>query len=79
MRAERAVTHYATGRLPVHFPNGEVCCRLCPLLTWRKNIRYECLMTGELLLYPDHTTGNFCPIQFDVKEEDIPCRSPAEN
>lgn len=79
MKGERAVTHYTTGLLPVHFPNGEICCRNCPLLTWRKNIRHECLMTGEILNYPDNSVGNFCPIQFQCEKEVPLCRSPEES
>ena len=55
------VRKYTTGTVEIHFPEGHVCCDLCPLM--QTYSRKYCSRTGELLL-DSRTIGWECPIQF---------------
>lgn len=65
------VTYYTTGcaTVPVPFPEDRTVCAQCPYITRRYGVRYECLLTGEHLLYPTDCRGNQCPVVFPEKEE----------
>lgn len=68
------VDWYAHGKieLKVYFPEGDICCRHCPLcLDERDGLkRWRCLYTGELIFSPYNGTGRRCPIQLDESEEE---------
>lgn len=59
------VTKYAEATINIYFPEGHVCCDLCPLL--ETYARKQCRRTGEYLLDTRATVGYECPLKF--KEE----------
>lgn len=63
MRAtERAVTHYIKAEVDIYFPDGHVCCELCPLM--ETYARKQCRRTGEYLL-DTRGIGAYCPLKFE--------------
>ena len=58
------VSYYTRGTVDVGFPEDDVCCHWCPLMTRDPNLRDVCGKTGEILLAPKHTIGINCPIRF---------------
>ena len=60
------VSCYKTGTVDIGFPNGEVCCDLCPLL--ETHARKQCRRTGEYILN-SKAPGYFCPLEFEEGEE----------
>lgn len=70
---EHGVTWYTSGTavITAYFPEDKVTCSNCRYITRRHGLRYECLLTDEILLYPDEGRGNVCPIEMeDEKNED---------
>lgn len=58
---------YAVGMAKINFPEGKVCCDLCPLL--ETYARKQCRMTGEYLAVDTRvTTGYGCPLDFELSE-----------
>lgn len=65
----RGVSFYTTGTVGIGFPEDDVCCYWCPLMTTDYGSKRErCSKTGEILLSPKHTIGFQCPIIFESKE-----------
>ena len=62
------VSYYTKATVQVGFPEDDVCCHWCPLMTRDPNLRDICGKTGEILLAPKHTIGFQCPLSFDEKE-----------
>ena len=60
------VTHYIKATAEIYFPDGHVCCELCPLL--ETHARKQCRRTGEYLL-DTRITGFYCPLKFKNTEE----------
>ena len=58
------VQFYAEATVKIFFPNGTVCCDLCPLLETYS--RKQCRKTGEYLI-DTRTIGYWCPLK--VNEE----------
>ena len=58
-------TLYAHATVDIYFPDGHVCCALCPLMETYS--RKQCRRTGEYLL-DDRTTGLNCPLKFEEEE-----------
>lgn len=76
-RRTDGVACYTTGwaTVPVSFPEDRTVCAQCPYITRRYGVRYECLLTGERLLYPEDGRGNVCPVVFpepDKEEHESP-------
>lgn len=63
----RGVRYYTKATVEIGFPEDDVCCHWCPLMTRDPNLRDVCGKTGEILLAPKHSTGFSCPLRF--KEE----------
>lgn len=60
------VTHYIKATAEIYFPDGHVCCALCPMLeTYARN---QCRRSGEYLL-DTRITGFYCPLKFENMEE----------
>ena len=60
------VTHYTKATVDIYFPDGHVCCALCPMLeTYARN---QCRRSGEYLL-DTRSTGFYCPLKFENTEE----------
>ena len=62
------VSYYTKATIDVGFPEDDVCCHWCPLMTRDPNLRDICGRTGEILLAPKHTIGMNCPLNFEIKE-----------
>ena len=62
------VSYYTRATAVVGFPEDDVCCHWCPLMTRDPNLRDVCGKTGEILLAPKHTIGFECPLIFENKE-----------
>jgi hypothetical protein len=63
----RGVSYYTKATVEIGFPEDDVVCHWCPLMTRDPNRRDVCGKTGEILLAPKHSTGFSCPLRF--KEE----------
>lgn len=60
------VLHYSKATVDIYFPDGHVCCALCPMLeTYARN---QCRRTGEYLL-DTRATGFYCPLKIEAEEE----------
>ena len=68
MQMPKAVTRYETGmaNVPVHFPNGDVCCRWCPMfLRFEEPFeRYSCRLTGDWIA-DIGARQEWCPLKFE--------------
>ena len=62
------VSYYTKATVEIGFPEDDVCCHWCPLMTRDPNLRDICGKTGEILLASKHTTGFDCPLRFEIKE-----------
>lgn len=61
------VIKYTKATVEIYFPDGHVCCDLCPLM--ETYARKQCRRTGEYLL-DSKTVGAWCPLKYDGKEDD---------
>lgn len=59
---EHGVSNYQRAAVDIFFPEGHVCCDLCPLL--ETYARKQCRRTGEYI-FDSRTTGLSCPLHFD--------------
>lgn len=66
MKVENAVTSYTRAEVEIFFPDGHVCCDLCPLL--ETYARKQCRRTGEYIL-DSRITGLFCPLRFEEEQD----------
>ena len=64
------VSYYTKATVEIGFPEDDVCCHWCPLMTRDPNLRDVCGKTGEILLAPKYTIGFSCPLKFTNKEKD---------
>lgn len=62
------VAYYTKATVEVGFPEDDVCCYWCPLMTRDPNLRDVCSKTGEILLASKHMIGVDCPLKFINKE-----------
>ena len=68
MRFENGVSWYTEAQASIYFPEGKVCCDLCPLL--ETYARKQCRKTGEYLA-DTRTIGYMCPLKFiENKQEE---------
>lgn len=65
--SENSCLFYKTATVQIHFPEGNVCCDLCPLMETYS--RKQCRRTGEYLLDTRTTVGWECPLKFENMEE----------
>ena len=66
---DKGVSYYTKASVVIGFPEDDVCCHWCPLMTRDPNLRDVCSKTGEILLAPKHMIGVNCPLNFE-KEND---------
>lgn len=59
------VSYYTRAVATIGFPEDDVCCHWCPLMTRDPNLRDVCGKTGEILLAAKHTIGFQCPLIFE--------------
>lgn len=62
------VSYYTRATAVVGFPEDDVCCHWCPIMSRDPNLRDVCGKTGEILLAPKHTIGVECPLKFEIEE-----------
>ena len=63
------VKWYTEAKVGIFFPEGRVCCDLCPLM--ETYARKQCRRTGEYLAHDTRvTTGYMCPLIFETKEDE---------
>ena len=56
---------YAKATIDIYFPDGHVCCDLCPLMETYS--RKQCRRTDEYLL-DSRTIGLNCPLHFESED-----------
>lgn len=61
----KGVRYYTKATVEIGFPEDDVCCHWCHLMTRDPNLRDVCGKTGEILLAPKHTIGFECPLKFE--------------
>ena len=64
---ESGVSWYTEAQATIYFPEGKVCCDLCPLMETYS--RKQCRKTGEYLA-DTRTIGYMCPLKFIEKQEE---------
>lgn len=64
------VRYYTQATAEIGFPENDICCHWCPLMTRDPNLRDFCSKTGEILLSPKHSIGFNCPLKFDKENND---------
>ena len=62
------VSYYTKATAEIYFPENDICCHWCPLMTRDPNLRDVCSKTGEYLPAPKHIIGFQCPLKFEEKE-----------
>jgi hypothetical protein len=63
------VSFYTKATVEIGFPENDVVCAWCPLMTRDPNYRDVCGKTGEILLSPKHSIGFNCPLVFKSTKE----------
>lgn len=64
--AVNGVLWYTAAQVEIYFPEGHVCCDMCPLL--ETQTRKQCRRTGEYLL-STKVVGFECPLKFNGEKE----------
>jgi hypothetical protein len=65
------VRFYTKATLEIGFPEEDICCYRCPLMTTDYGSKRErCSKTGEILISPMHSIGLDCPLKFEKESED---------
>lgn len=62
------VAYYTKATVEIGFPEDDICCHWCPLMTRDPNLRDVCSKTGEILLASKSCIGFNCPLNFENKE-----------
>lgn len=66
----RGVGYYTKATVEVGFPEDDICCYRCLLMTTDYGSKRErCCKTGEILIAPKVTIGYDCPLIFAKEEE----------
>lgn len=65
MSCNSGVANYTKATAEIFFPDGHVCCALCPLMETYS--RKQCRRTGEYIV-DDRGTGLWCPLIFEEVE-----------
>ena len=66
----RGVSYYTKATVEIGFPEDDICCYRCPLMTTDYGSKRErCSKTGEILSAPKVTIGYDCPLNFNKEEE----------
>lgn len=67
MADKKSCLWYEKATVSIYFPEGHVCCDLCPCM--ETYARKQCRLTGEYLLDTRATVGYECPLEFKKDEE----------
>ena len=65
---DKGVSYYTKATAEIGFPEDDIVCVWCPLMTRDPNLRDICSKTGEILLAPKHTIGFNCPLRFEHED-----------
>ena len=66
------VRYYTKAKVEIGFPEDDVNCYRCPLMTTDYGSKRErCSKTGELLVSPMYSIGFDCPLKFDKENNDV--------
>jgi len=65
---QNGVSSYQRAAVDIFFPEGHVCCDLCPLL--ETYARKQCRRTGEYI-FDSRTIGLSCPLHFLERKDDL--------
>ncbi len=65
---QNGVTSYQRAVVDIYFPEGHVCCDLCPLL--ETYARKQCRRTGEYI-FDSRAIGISCPLKFIERSDDL--------
>lgn len=65
---QNGVSSYQRAAVDIYFPEGHVCCDLCPLL--ETYARKQCRRTGEYI-FDSRAIGLNCPLQFIKRSDDL--------
>lgn len=65
MSKEGVCLSYVKTTLEVYFPEGKVCCSLCPLMETYS--RKQCRRTGEYIV-DDRCVGYYCPLKIEEEK-----------
>lgn len=57
---DEGVAWYTETAVSIYFPEGNICCDLCPLM--ETYARKQCRRTGEYLLNTRDVVGYNCPL-----------------
>lgn len=68
MATQNSVLWYTNATVDIFFPEGHVCCDLCPLM--ETYARKQCRRTGEYLLDTRSAVGFECPLNFKKENND---------
>jgi hypothetical protein len=66
MAVKSGCTKYTRATVDMYFPEGNVCCELCPIL--ETYARKQCRRTGEYLI-DTRGRGMYCPLAVEGEEE----------
>lgn len=69
MATKNSTLWYTQATVNIFFPEGHVCCDLCPLL--ETYARKQCRRTGEYLL-DTRGVGYDCPLKFEEVNNEVP-------
>ena len=59
------VSYYTKATVEIGFPEDDICCYRCLLMSTDYGSKRErCSKTGELLVSPKYTIGYECPLNF---------------
>ena len=65
------VKYFTKATVEIGFPEEDVCCYRCILMTTDYGSKRErCSKTGEILIAPKHTIGYNCPLRFEGDADD---------
>lgn len=67
MSLDNGVSWFTEAQATIYFPEGHVCCDLCPLM--ETYARKQCRRTGEYLV-DTRIIGYRCPLKFIEKQEE---------
>lgn len=66
MATKNSTLWYTQAQISIFFPEGHVCCDLCPLL--ETYARKQCRRTGEYLL-DTRSVGFECPLELQERKQ----------
>lgn len=66
--SKNGITSYQRAAVDIYFPEGHVCCDLCPLM--ETYARKQCRRTGEYI-FDSRATGLCCPLKFIERSDDL--------